>query len=264
MINRCQFKWLALFFMISLSSLLLAMPSYALEILLEPHTVQRAAGGKARVRIYATSAVDLISMGVKVTFDPSVMQVENAAKYEDFSNGWIMDADGNPTTTDDQHNRPFVEIDNSAGTVAMMGGRLIGQTTNGLSGKVLLGFIDLVAVGDGSSQLSVDRFAYHPNHPTKTFDNFVRLDGTVEEPPNLPGNLGVVYVGDDACECNLNFDNSCNILDYQLFIQNWGSTTCKEPATFCACDLNNDGSCNILDYQLFIQNWGSSSCLVTP
>jgi DNA-binding beta-propeller fold protein YncE len=28
----------------------------------------------------------------------------------------------------------------------------------------------------------------------------------------------------------------------------------------CACDLNNDGKCNILDYQRFIQDWGSTSC----
>ncbi len=262
--NRSQFRCLVLFFFISLSSLLLALPSYALEILLEPPTVQRAVNGEARVRIYATSAVDLISMGVKVSFDPSVVQVENAAKYEDFDNGWIMDADGNPSTTDDQHNRPFVEVDNSTGSVAMMGGRLIGQTTAGLSGKVLLGFIDLIAVGNGSSHLNVDRFAYHPNHPTQTFNNFVRLDGTVDEPVNLPGNLGVVYVGNDACECNLNFDSTCNILDYQLFIQNWGSNTCKEPTSFCACDLNNDGNCNILDYQLFIQNWGSQNCSIAP
>jgi DNA-binding beta-propeller fold protein YncE len=28
----------------------------------------------------------------------------------------------------------------------------------------------------------------------------------------------------------------------------------------CACDLNNDGKCNILDYQLFIQDWGCTTC----
>lgn len=242
----------------------IALPSYALEILLEPATVQRSIGGKARVRIYAISAENLISMGVKVSFNPSVVQVEAAAKYESFANGWIMDADGNPTTTNDQYKLPLVEIDNQGGKVAMMGGRLIGQATTGLSGKVLLGFIDFVAVGNGSSNLNVDLFAYHPNHPTQTFANFVKLDGTVTEPVNIPANLGFVYVGDDACECNLNFDTSCNILDYQLFIQNWGKITCKEPTTFCACDLNNDGSCNILDYQLFIKHWGSSTCRVSP
>ena len=27
-----------------------------------------------------------------------------------------------------------------------------------------------------------------------------------------------------VCECNLNGDSNCNILDYQLFIQDWGRT----------------------------------------
>ncbi|RPJ04459.1 MAG: hypothetical protein EHM37_23035 [Deltaproteobacteria bacterium] len=31
-------------------------------------------------------------------------------------------------------------------------------------------------------------------------------------------------------------------------------------AEFCDCDLNKDGSCNILDYQRFIQDWGRSNC----
>jgi DNA-binding beta-propeller fold protein YncE len=29
---------------------------------------------------------------------------------------------------------------------------------------------------------------------------------------------------------------------------------------FCECDLNKDGSCNILDYQMFIQDWGCTDC----
>ncbi len=29
---------------------------------------------------------------------------------------------------------------------------------------------------------------------------------------------------------------------------------------FCECDLNKDGSCNILDYQFFIQDWGCTDC----
>jgi len=64
----------------------------------------------------------------------------------------------------------------------------------------------------------------------------------------------------DFCECNLNTDNSCNILDYQLFIQKWGATNCNDPGVYCACDLNADGKCNILDYQVFIQDWGRTDC----
>jgi hypothetical protein len=258
--NRPQFKCLSLFFFIIISNILLTLPGYALEILLEPASVQRAVGGKARVHIYATPAENLISMGVKVSFNPSVVQVESAAKYEDFDNGWLMDADGNPATTEDQHTKPYVEVDNSTGSISMMGGRLVGNTTTGLSGKVLLGYVDFVAVANGSSDLVVDRFAYHPEHPTKTFDNFVKLNGSVDEPANLPGRLGSIYVGDDACECNLNHDGKCNILDYQLFIQDWGRQDCNEPDVSCECDLNLDGKCNILDYQVFIQDWGRQNC----
>ena len=70
----------------------------------------------------------------------------------------------------------------------------------------------------------------------------------------------------DVCECNLNGDSSCNILDYQLLIQDWGRTNCGtppgtgNPPNDCECDLNQDGSCNILDYQIFIQDWGRTDC----
>ena len=42
----------------------------ALEIVLEPANVSREMGDKVRVRIYADNAVSLVSMGVKVSFDP--------------------------------------------------------------------------------------------------------------------------------------------------------------------------------------------------
>jgi len=69
-----------------------------------------------------------------------------------------------------------------------------------------------------------------------------------------------------VCECNLNGDSNCNILDYQLFIQDWGRANCGtppgtgNPPNDCECDLNQDGKCNILDYQIFIQDWGRTDC----
>jgi len=255
-----RFAWILSLSFLLISADLFGSSAFATEILLEPATIQRPVGGKARVRIYATSAVDLISMGVKLSFDPAVSQATGCSKYEAFDDGWLMDGDGNSATTNDQYKLPLVEIDNENGTVRMIGGRLIGTSTTGLSGKVLLGWIDFTAVGSGESALTVDLAKYHPNHPAKKFDNFVRLSGQVDEPENLPEVLGYIYAGSDACECDLNSDKSCNILDYQLFIQKWGSKTCHDAKTFCACDLNNDGSCNILDYQIFIQKWGSKTC----
>jgi hypothetical protein len=68
------------------------------------------------------------------------------------------------------------------------------------------------------------------------------------------------WVCANACECDLNRSGGCNILDYQIFIQEWGQTNCNQPGVECRCDINKDGSCNILDYQIFIQDWGRTDC----
>ncbi len=106
---------------ILIGNFLLTISADAVEIILEPPTIQRPVGGKARVRIYATSAVDLISMGVQLSFDPAVLQATGVSKYEAFDDGWLMDGDGNSGTTNDQYKLPLVEIDNENGTVRMIG-----------------------------------------------------------------------------------------------------------------------------------------------
>jgi hypothetical protein len=60
--------------------------------------------------------------------------------------------------------------------------------------------------------------------------------------------------------CDLNHDCSCNILDWPLFTEDWGSSNCNDSEMSCECDLNNDGSCNILDWPDFIKSWGVTSC----
>jgi hypothetical protein len=91
--------------------------------------------------------------------------------------------------------------------------------------------------------------------------------GTPEISPVFASLKGLVT---EICECNLNKDQSCNILDYQIFIQDWGRTDCGTPPgsgnspNDCECDLKPDGRCNILDYQMFIQNWGRTDCPVCP
>jgi len=184
-----------------IAAFLLVDAAQALEIQLVPAIAQRAIGGKVRVHIYADPAVELISMGIKLSFnDPDqVLQVQGASKYEDFDQGWVMDADGDPLTTGDQYKLPLVEIGDN--DVTMIGGRLMGTTTSGLSGKVLLGWIDFAAIGNGSSNLHVDLGRYNPQEG-ETYDNFVNLDGTVDEPTNVPANLGAIYVKADACECD--------------------------------------------------------------
>jgi hypothetical protein len=82
-----------------------------------------------------------------------------------------------------------------------------------------------------------------------------------------PGDL-VFDSGVAPCECNLNYDGACNILDWPYFIEDWGRTNCGtppgsgSPPNDCECDLNHDGSCNILDWPYFIEDWGRSDCPV--
>ena len=63
-----------------------------------------------------------------------------------------------------------------------------------------------------------------------------------------------------SCECDLNQDGSCNILDWPYFIEDWGRSDCNEPGVECECDLNGDGSCNILDWPYYIEDWGRVNC----
>jgi len=64
----------------------------------------------------------------------------------------------------------------------------------------------------------------------------------------------------NQCECDLNHDGACNILDWPYFIEDWDRTDCEPAPSDCECDLNGDGSCNILDWPYFIEDWGRTDC----
>lgn len=244
-------------FILPLAIVFLPALVYATTISLEPSTAQRKIGGKVRMHIYVNDADSLISMGVKVTFDASVLQVVEAAKYEDFNNGWLMDGDGNPATTGDQYTDPAVAVNNTAGTVAMFGGRLTGTTTVGLSGKVLLGWIVFSASANGNSPISVDLFKYHPDDPAETFDNFVKLNGTVDEPTNIPDQLGYLCVRDDACISDINSSGKVYYDDYALFNVAWNSHF-GDANYNPACDLDGDGQVYYSDFALFNTDWNKT------
>ena len=176
----------------------LTSPYPGLIIAIEPQVSEIQVGETCLLQVFADQSTDLISMGVTISFDPAVLQVVSASKNTDFITGWVMDADGDPGTTGDQYTTPSVEIDNTAGTVTMLGGRLIGTSTTGLSGKVLLGEITFESISSWDVSIFADVARYHPQHPDETFDNFVRLDGTVDEPGNVPGIIGYVHVGEQA------------------------------------------------------------------
>ena len=80
------------------------------------------------------------------------------------------------------------------------------------------------------------------------------------------GNIGTatanVTVSDvqTLCDCDLNHDGRCDMLDWLLFGQDWGRTDCLMPGVTCECDLNVDGRCDMLDWLLFGQDWGRTDC----
>jgi hypothetical protein len=232
------------------------------DVYLVPNTIQRAPGGKVRVWIHDNALSNHISMGVRVSFNADVLTVESASKYEEVDNGWILDADGDPATTGDQYNTPPVEINNTDGYVMMFGGRL-----TGLSGDRLLGWIDFKVKEDpnplGNTNLRVDLAKYHPQDPSETFDNFVRIDagiGVKDEPANLPGDLGVIYVGDDACEGEFSGDGIVGTPDFAIISAAFGSRfgdTNWNPLA----DLNNDGVIGTPDFAYVSSDFGRRDCI---
>lgn len=251
--------------------LLLAVgQAHALTVALAPPDARIPEGCQVSVDIFADGAIALISMGLKVSFDPAVVQVVSAVK----SDAFVMDADGDLVgTTDDQYRTPAVEIDNTGGSVTMIGGRLIGTTTTGLSGNdVLLGTIVFEGLVNGNSDIKVDLARYHPNHPTDTFDNFVNLtppDGDVDEPTNLnadlyPGGSGAVlgsicvkFPGDATG------DGVVNILDKVAVRNAFGQSG---PDGWIDADVNCDGVVNILDKVAVRNAFGQAgiACIPAP
>lgn len=248
---------------------LFAGSGYALNISITPDQASRTdstgATNKLRVQIFGNNAIDLISMGILVTFDPAVLSIASASKNISFTDGFIMDGDGNPATEDDQYVTPAVDT-STPGSVTMKGGRLIGPgtTTDGLNGTVLLGWIDFNTVGNGSTSLNVALAEIHPNDPDDTFDNFVTLNGTVEDPAGLPADLSWVYVGDNACEGNLNGDNTVDILDFTAIGAEFGRIDCNNAGNICLSDFNGDGTVDILDLQTAGADFGRINCPTAP
>ena len=235
--------------------------SYALNVIIEPAKAQRAVDGFVRVHIYADNAVNLISFGVKVVFNPVVLEVVEAQKYTVFSataSGWVMDADGDYATDVDRYTTPVPVID-PAGSVTMIGGRLIGSSTTGLSGKVLLGYIKFKAKAIGNSNLAVSVAKAPP------FDNFVGpgtppivYDGDVA-PVTAPVNKGLICVVDIPCEGDLDGNGGVDGVDFNIFKAAFGSA--YPGATYKpAADLDGNGGVDGVDFNTFKADFGRGTC----
>ena len=225
-----------------------SVSAWAVDIVLEPANAQRDIEDKVRVHIYADNCSNLLSMGIKVTFNTAVLTVVEASKYEDVDNGWLMDGDGDPATTGDQYNNPPVEIDNLNGTVTMIGGHLHGESTTGLSGKVLLGWIVFEAKANGKSNINIDLGKYHPSHPTETFDNFVNTNGSVDEPTNL-GDLGIICVLSGAHPGDINGNGFVEPGDYAV-LRSHMNKGFPDPDYNVLADLNGNGYVEPGDYAI--------------
>jgi hypothetical protein len=103
---------------------------------------------------------------------------------------------------------------------------------------------------------------------TGTYQMYAYADGGYgvyesNENNNVLGPMAIV-VG--RCECDLNHDGMCDMLDWLLFGEDWGSTDCGtppgsgNPPNDCECDLNADGKCDMLDWLLFGEDWGRTDC----
>jgi hypothetical protein len=227
---------------------------YALDVQLVPGTAQREIGGQIRVHIIATDVTDLISFGVEVEYNTCVLEVDqaNTAKNTDFDTGFVMDPDGSPGGT--QYTDPAVKFaaatcgdeDTFApGTVKMMGGRLIGDSTTGLNAP-LLGWITFTAVEEGESNLKFNLY-----NPTATFDNFVGLggsvyDSTIPDYALLPAHRGSICVVANACYADLDGDNDVDAID-KLQFRFASPSIFPETNYNPAADIDADGDVDAVD-----------------
>ena len=256
---------------IALAVLVIAMANvgYALDVIVEPNNIQRKVGENVRVYLYATDAIDIISFGIQVSFNPTVLQADsaNTVKNTDFSTGFVMtdtDAGGNPVGT--PYTTPDIDIDNTVGTIFMMGGRLTGASTLGLNGTVLLGWITFDAIANGNSNILIDLGKVNTNHGA-TFANFVGLGGTLAPvyDDTIGFQSGTICVMANACSANFNpgEDLVVNTIDFSIFRAAFGKTF-PDSGFDPLVDLNADGIINTMDFSIFRSQFGTLGCPVCP
>ena len=132
------------------------------------------------------------------------------------------------------------------------------EGTTGLTGKVLLGWIVFKAIGNGNSNIHIDFGRVNPN-AGETYDNFVNLDGTVEDSTIVTGNLGMICVMSGACYADNDGDSDVDMMDSLNFRK-------ASPSTFGAsnynpaADIDGDGDIDMMDSLRFRNGSPRSDC----
>ena len=220
-----------------------AQPSVSLN----PSYAQRNCGGKVRMHIEMSGATNLLSMGIKVTFDPSLLQVESAEKNTEV---WKFE----PLEPNPEAYLPEVEIDNVNGVVKMIGGRL----KPGVSGDVLLGWIVFKCseTNTRAAEVNVELANASP------YNNFVREDGTVDDESIVFTGATICIVDPEinpACEGDFNNNYAVDGADFFRFRKANGAVF---PAANYdpAADFNANGAVDGSDFFLFRQDNGRTDC----
>jgi hypothetical protein len=169
-----------------------------------------------------------------------------------------MDADGSGATSGDQYTTPNPEINNTNGTVTMIGGRLTGNSTTGLSGKVLLGYVVFNAIANGNTNLALS-VAKPP-----LFDNFVGLGGppppvydNAIAPVNAPVNKGIVCVAAGALAGDINKNGAVDSGDFAMLRSAMGKSY-PDPNYNVLADFNANGSIDSGDFAILRANMGKT------
>jgi len=230
-----------------LTSIILSMAFqdvWAEGVNLNPSYAQRNVGGKVRMHIQMTGATELLSMGIKVTFPPELLQVISASKNKSV---WrFAELEPDPLAYS-----PEIEIDNTNGVVKMIGGRL----APGVSGNILLGWIIFQCSSTNTGSASVSVSLANPS----PYNNFVKQDGTVSDGSITFAGANICIVSANACEGDFDGNGYVTGIDYGRFRNAYGSSFPSDKYD-PAADFDANGYITGIDYGVFRADYGRTNC----
>lgn len=235
-------------------ALAMVVPAWAQNVSLNPEYAQRNLDGRVRMHIILSEATNLLSMGIKISFDPTKLQVDT-----DYTSKNKIVWQFTDLLPDSLAYAPDIEIDNASGTVTMIGGRLqpgINDT------DVLLGWVtfDCSSTNTGNTNVTVGL----ANPPP--YDNFVGEILTLgQDPPLYDSDIDfegatICIVTADACEGDFENDQNVDMSDMLTFKNVYPSTFPNSDYT-PGPDFNADGNVDMSDMLTFKNDYPRGDCL---